>query len=148
MSIKMSVTRDDFGLIRLAFWEPGGKYKSAVWLTPIDAALLVEALAPILREEAAKSPVVAVVPLDDVIDFQEGELRKAMDLDNWKEMKGFGSVDGAKCPHCGFLVQAAALSGLRGEMECPQCTQRYQWREIVVGDRRAWSTLTNVAKPV
>ena len=52
--IGMHIQKDDFGLIRVQFFEKDGAYRSAVWLTPIDAARLVGGLAPILRDQAAK----------------------------------------------------------------------------------------------
>jgi hypothetical protein len=131
MTIRMNVQQDDFGLIRVQFHEPGGSYRSAVWLTPRDAAVLVELLAPILRAEAAKMPVPLPPPIED-----------ALNLDNWTEQTGYGSTEGAKCPHCSLIVKPDELPRHPGEMYCPACRRPFKWTVIHLAGVHAYNTLT------
>lgn len=145
--MRMTVARDDFGLIRVQFHEPGGTYRSAVWLTPIEAAVLVELLAPILRAEAAKLPLPAAK--DPVVPTPVGDqaVRDALNLDNWTEQRGFGSDEGAKCPHCHLTIKPHELPASPGELACPACLRPFVWTCFRVGDTVTYSTLTLIANP-
>jgi hypothetical protein len=98
---------------------------------------VLEALEPVREVGLEESPVLAVVPLDDVI-----AIKQALDLDNWTEQTGYGSTEGAKCPHCALIVKPAELPAHPGEMACPACTRPFKWTVIHIAGMHTYNTLT------
>jgi len=66
-------------------------------------------------------------------------LDRFLDLDQWDESRGFGSVHGPICPYCEQSLPRSAC-GAHGIAECTHCHRRLAWQLLSTPLGQAWQT--------
>lgn len=73
----------------------------------------------------------------------DAEIKKALDLANWSEDRGFTSVNAPICPHCESKLDPNTLAS-KGTALCVRCRKRFHWRMVRTPLGMGWMTWVRV----